>query len=174
MLIICEKCAGTYHRIKVIKQLLVSFSAIHDRTTSTFLHLQPLPTLCTDSDFVELFHDYGNQFANSLLEDRLPREKKLRENSSEQEREEFIQKKYCEKAFVFQAKRRVSANDLNRMLFENVETQHCGTTLELIIQGADPKYSEKIFSVVDHAKRYQQMKQVKILLANGGKMAKNI
>jgi hypothetical protein len=55
------------------------------------------------------------------------------------------------------------------MLYENVETSDCGKTLHLIMLGADPNFSQKMFSVADHAKRHQQIKQMKIILANGGK-----
>lgn len=55
------------------------------------------------------------------------------------------------------------------MLYENVETTDCGKTLHLILLGANPNYSQKMFSVADHAKRHQQIKQMKIILANGGK-----
>jgi len=58
------------------------------------------------------------------------------------------------------------------MLYENVETSDCGKTLHLIMLGADPNYSQKMFAVADHAKRHQQIKQMKIILANGGKLIK--
>ena len=54
------------------------------------------------------------------------------------------------------------------MLYENVETPDCQKTLHLLILGADANYSEKMFPVADHAKRYQQTKQMKLILANGG------
>ena len=56
------------------------------------------------------------------------------------------------------------------MLYENVETSNCGKTLHLIMLGANPNYSQKMFAVADHAKRHQQIKQMKIILANGGKI----
>ena len=64
----------------------------------------------------------------------------------------------------------MTVENLNQTLYENVESNDVESTLTLIIHGADPNYSEKTFSVVDHAKLYQQTKQVKILLANGGKI----
>jgi hypothetical protein len=55
------------------------------------------------------------------------------------------------------------------MLYENVETADYKKTLYLIILGANPNYSEKMFAVADHAERHQQTKQMKIILANGGR-----
>jgi hypothetical protein len=56
------------------------------------------------------------------------------------------------------------------MLYENVETSDCLKTLHLIMLGANPNYSQKMFAVADHAKRHHQTKQMKIILANGGKL----
>jgi hypothetical protein len=67
-------------------------------------------------------------------------------------------------------KNNFTQDQLNEMLYENVETSDCGKTLHLIMLGANTNYSHKMFAVADHAKRHQQIKQMKIILANGGKL----
>ncbi|CAF3565081.1 unnamed protein product [Rotaria sordida] len=154
LLIICKKCA-----------------AIHHRLTSNFLRLQSLMTNTCDSDLIDLLHDYGNQFTNSLLENNSSKNSKPNINSTEFERKQYIRKKYIEKIYLqpYQSNHYTYTQDqLNKMLYENVETTDYKKTLHLIMLGADPNYSEKNFAIADHAQRHQQIKQMKIILANGG------
>jgi hypothetical protein len=158
---------------KIIFSLFFCFfpiKAIHSRLTWNFLHLQSLMTTACDSDLIDLLHDYGNQFSNTLLEDNLSKNDKPNADSSEFEREEYIRNKYLEKLYLrsHQLKNPYTQEQLNKMLYENVETSNYKKTLHLIMLGANPNYSEKMFAVADHAKRYQQIKQMKIILANGG------
>jgi hypothetical protein len=105
---------------------------------------------------------------NYFLENDLSKTYKPNDNSSESEREEYIRKKYIEKCYL-QLKPDYTQDELNKMLYENVETSDYKKTLYLIVLGANPNYSEKMFAVADHAKRHQQIKQMKIILANGGR-----
>jgi hypothetical protein len=90
------------------------------------------------------------------------------------EREQYIRKKYLDKLYLqplqINNKTTFTQEQLNEMLYENVETPDCGKTLHLIMLGANPNYSQKMFAVADHAKRHQQIKQMRIILANGGKL----
>lgn len=98
-------------------------------------------------------------------------------SSNSTEREQYIRQKYIEKLHLqpleINGRNSFSPQQLNEMLYENVETTDCGKTLHLILLGANPNYSQKMFSVADHAKRHQQIKQMKIILTNGGKRTKN-
>jgi len=147
LLVICKQCAS-----------------IHQRLTSDFLHLQSLLSTSCDPYLVDLLHDYGNQFVNQMIDNQ---NLKPNDQSSDIEREEYIRKKYLERNFL-REKNHYTQDELNQMLYENVETSDYGKTLYLIILGADPNYSEKMFTVADHAKRYQQIKQMQMVLANGG------
>ena len=120
---------------------------------------------------IDLLHDYGNQFSNSLLEYNCSTISKPNENSSEFERKQYITKKYIEKCYLqsYQSNHNCTQEQLNKMLYENVETSDYKKTLHLIMLGADPNYSEKSFAIADHAQRHRHMKQMKIILANGGK-----
>ncbi len=121
-----------------------------------------------DHYLIDLLHDYGNEFVNNLLENDLSKSIKPNEHSTEFEREQYIRKKYLEKVYR-QTQENYTQEELNQMLYENVETSDYTKTLYLIVLGANPNYSEKMFAVADHAKRHQQIKQMKIILANGGK-----
>jgi hypothetical protein len=143
-------------------------TAVHRRLTSEFLHLQSLLSPTCDHYLIDLLHDYGNEFVNNLLENDLSKSIKPNEHSTEFEREQYIRKKYLEKVFR-QTQENYTQEELNQMLYENVETSDYTKTLYLIVLGANPNYSEKMFAVADHAKRHQQIKQMKIILANGGK-----
>jgi len=147
---------------------VVFITAIHRRLTSDFLRLQSLLCVTCDHYLIDLLHDYGNKYMNSLLENDLSKNSKPNDNSSELEREEYIRKKYIEKIYL-QFNQNYTQDELNKKLYENVETSNYKKTLQLIILGANPNYSEKMFAVADHAKRHQQIKQMKIILANGGK-----
>ncbi len=144
-------------------------TAIHRRLTSDFLHLQSLLSTTCDHYLIDLLHDYGNEFVNNLLENDIAKTSKPNDDSSELEREEYIRKKYIEKSYL-QSDYDYTQEELNKMLYENVETSDYEKTLHLILLGANPNYAEKMFAVADHAKRYQQIKQMKIILANGGKI----
>jgi hypothetical protein len=146
----------------------VFIAAVHRRLTSDFLCLQSLLSVACDHYLIDLLHDYGNKFMNSILENDLSNISKPNDNSSELEREEYIRKKYIEKSFTH-LNHNYTQEQLNKFLYENVETSHYKKTLHLIILGANPNYSEKMFAVADHAKRHQQIKQMKIILANGGR-----
>ena len=126
-----------------------------------------------DSDFIDLLHDYGNQYVNQLLENYSLGILKPNDNSTKIEREQYIRKKYIDKAYLqlieINKKNNFTQEQLNEMLYENVETSDCGKTIHLIMVGADPNYTQKMFAVADHAKRHQQIKQMKIILANGGR-----
>ena len=150
-----------------------SISEVHRRLTSDFLQLQPLTAIASDVDLVDLFHYYGNQYANSLLENEQAAQLKPNENSPRQERDDYIRRKYRIKCYAQFSTPNLTQNQLNQMLYENVETSDYKTTLRLIMQGADANYSEKMFSVADHAQRYQQIKQMKLILANGGTRERN-
>ncbi len=141
--------------------------AIHRRLTSEFLQLQSLLSSNCDHYLIDLLHDYGNKLVNNILENDLSKSHKPNEQSSEFEREQYIRKKYLEKAYL-QSHENYTQEELNHMLYENVETSDYSKTLYLIVLGANPNYSEKMFAVADHAKRHQQIKQMKIILANGG------
>ena len=93
------------------------------------------------------------------------------EQSNDLERQQYIRKKYIERIYLqsYYRHRTLSEDELNRMLYENVETDDYGKTIHLLMLGANANYSDKMFSVADHAKRHQQTKQMKIILANGGK-----
>jgi hypothetical protein len=146
----------------------LSITVVHRFLTSDFLRLQSLLTTACDHDLIDLLHDYGNQFANSLLENDSSKLSKPNDNSSESERVEYIRKKYIEKIYL-RSNHVYNQDELNKMLYENVETADYKKTLYLIILGANPNYSEKMFAVADHAERHQQTKQMKIILANGGR-----
>ena len=143
-------------------------SDAHRRLTSDFLQLQPLTAIAYDVDLVDLFHYYGNRYANSLLENEQSAQLKPNEKSSQREREDYIRRKYRINCYAQLSTPNLTQNQLNQMLYENVETSDYKTTLRLIMQGADANYVEKMFSVADHAQRYQQVKQMKLILANGG------
>jgi hypothetical protein len=146
----------------------LSITVVHRFLTSDFLRLQSLLTTACDHDLIDLLYDYGNQFANSLLENDSSKISKPNDNSSESERVEYIRKKYIEKIYL-RSNHVYNQDELNKMLYENVETADYKKTLYLIILGANPNYSEKMFAVADHAERHQQTKQMKIILANGGR-----
>jgi len=146
----------------------LSITVVHRFLTSDFLRLQSLLTTACDHDLIDLLYDYGNQFANSLLENDSSKLSKPNDNSSESERVEYIKKKYIEKIYL-RSNHVYNQDELNKMLYENVETTDYKKTLYLIILGANPNYSEKMFAVADHAERHQQTKQMKIILANGGR-----
>ncbi len=146
----------------------MSITVVHRFLTSDFLRLQSLLTTACDHDLIDLLYDYGNQFANSLLENDSSKISKPNDNSSESERVEYIKKKYIEKIYL-RSNHVYNQDELNKMLYENVETADYKKTLYLIILGANPNYSEKMFAVADHAERHQQTKQMKIILANGGR-----
>ncbi len=146
----------------------MSITVVHRFLTSDFLRLQSLLTTACDHDLIDLLYDYGNQFANSLLENDSSKISKPNDNSSESERVEYIRKKYIEKIYL-RSNHVYNQDELNKMLYENVETADYKKTLYLIILGANPNYSEKMFAVADHAERHQQTKQMKIILANGGR-----
>ena len=145
-------------------------AAIHQRLTSDFLRLQSLITTKCDIYLIDLLHDYGNKFSNSLLEYNPSKLPKPNSNSSTLEREKYIRKKYIEKFFLrpYQFNLTYTQSQLDKMLYENVETSDYKKTLHLIMLGANVNYMEKMFAVADHAKRHQQIKQMKIILANGG------
>lgn len=153
--------------------ILVFIIVIHRQLTSNFLHLESLKIATCDSDIIDLLHDYGNRLSNSLLENDASKKSKPTPNSSETERQEYIRKKYIEKEYLrpYRSKDQHtwSKDELNKLLYENIETADYKKTIHLIILGADPNYSEKNFAVADHAQRHQQTKQMKIILANGGK-----
>jgi len=146
----------------------LSITVVHRFLTSDFLRLQSLLTTACDHDLIDLLYDYGNQFANSLLENDSSKLSKPNDNSSESERVEYIRKKYIEKIYL-RSNHVYNQDELNKMLYENVETADYKKTLYLIILGANPNYSEKMFAVADQAERHQQTKQMKIILANGGR-----
>ncbi|CAF2731513.1 unnamed protein product [Rotaria sp. Silwood2] len=156
LLVICKKCA-----------------AVHDLLTSDFLRLQSLTTTTScDSDLIDLLYDYGNQYSNKLLENSSLGILKPNYTSTQIEREQYIRKKYLDKLYLqpleINNKNTFTQEQLNEMLYENVETSDCGKTVHLIMLGANPNYSQKMFAVADHAKRHQQIRQMKIILANGG------
>ncbi len=152
------------------------FSAVHQQLTSDFLHLQSLLTTACDPDLIDLLHDYGNEYSNNLLGDHSFDQFKPNYTSTHDQREQYIRKKYIEKIHLqpleINTKSIFTQEQLNEMLYENVETSDCMKTLHLIMLGANPNYSQKMFAVADHAKRHQQTKQMKIILANGGKEMK--
>lgn len=166
--VVCKNCAGKFKFSYILfKKNSVSIIAVHQRLTSDFLHFQSLLSSTCDSYLIDLLHDYGNEYLNNLLENTQLKSSKPNDNSTEFEREEYIRKKYIEKLDL-QFNHRYTQDELDQMLYENVETTDYKKTLHLIILGANPNYSEKMFAVADHAKRHQQIKQMKIILANGG------
>lgn len=150
------------------------YSAIHQLITSDFLRLQSLLSPACDPDLIDLLNEYGNSYTNNLLESNSLGILKPNYNSTSFEREQYIRKKYIEKLYLqpIQINNKIidTQDQLNEMLYDNVETSDCGKTLHLIMLGANPNYSQKMFAVADHAKRHQQIKQMKIILANGGKI----
>ena len=146
-------------------------SAVHRRITSDFLRLQSLFTIACDPHMIELLYEYGNEFSNNLLENPSCSHSKATSQSNDLEREQYIRKKYIEKIYLqpCHRTRTTTPDELNSMLYENIETADYGKTLHLLMLGANPNYTEKMFSVADHAKRHQQTKQMKIILANGGR-----
>lgn len=145
----------------------ISNLAIHHRLTSHFLHLHSLLNSKCDHYLIDLLHDYGNNYLNNFLENDQAKLHKPNGQSSDIEREEYIRQKYLDKIYL-QEHEMYTSDELNRMLYENVETSDYLKTLSLLVLGANPNYSEKMFAVADHAKRHQQIKQMKIILANGG------
>ena len=135
--------------------------------------MQSLITTACDPDLIELLRDYGNRYSNSLLENNSLGILKPSYTSTQYEREQYIRKKYLNKIYLqplqINNKNTLTQEQLNELLYENVETSDIGKTLHLIMLGADANYSQKMFAVADHAKRHQQIKQMKIILANGGK-----
>ncbi|CAF0775359.1 unnamed protein product [Rotaria sordida] len=171
----CADCDGENPTIAIMSWLLVickKCAAIHDLLTSDFLRLQSLITTSCDSDLIDLLHDYGNRYSNKLLENNSLGILKPNSISTQIEREQYIRKKYLDKLYLqpleINNKNIFTQEQLNEMLYENVETSNCGKTLHLIMLGANPNYSQKMFAVADHAKRHQQIRQMKIILANGG------
>lgn len=134
--------------------------------------MQSLITTSCDPDLIDLIHDYGNEYANKLLENNCLGILKPNETSTKIEREQYIRKKYLDKAYLqplqIHNKTTFTQDELNEILYESVETSDCGKTLHLIILGANTNFSQKMFAVADHAKRHQQFKQMKLILANGG------
>ncbi len=169
LMVICKKCAGklVFEQILLDSPLPCS-KAVHRRLTSDFLYLQSLLSPACDHYLIDLLHDYGNQLANSLLENDQSKLVKPNDQSSQSDREEYIRQKYIEKSYL-SSNSDYTQEKLNQMLYENVETSNYEKTLYLIILGANPNYSEKKFAVADHAKRHQQIKQMKMILANGGR-----
>ncbi|CAF0962222.1 unnamed protein product [Adineta ricciae] len=155
LLVICDKCA-----------------AVHRLLTSDFLSLQSLLSTTCDSDLIDLLHDYGNHYFNKLLENQLLGVLKPTCLATQSEREQYIRKKYIDRLYLqplqINNRNAFTQDELNAMLYENVETPDCGKTVHLIMLGANPNFSQKMFAVADHAKRHQQTKQMKIILANGG------
>ncbi|CAF3403123.1 unnamed protein product [Rotaria sp. Silwood1] len=171
----CADCDGENPTIAIISWLLVickKCAAIHQLLTSDFLRLQSLITTSCDSDLIDLLHDYGNEYSNKLLENNSLGILKPNNASTQIEREQYIRKKYLDKIYLqpleINNKTNFTQEQLNEMLYENVETSDCRKTIHLIMLGANPNYSQKMFAVADHAKRHQQIKQMKIILANGG------
>ncbi|UJR28095.1 hypothetical protein I4U23_009350 [Adineta vaga] len=155
LLVICEKCAVAHHHL-----------------TSEFLSQQSLMSTACDSDLIDLLHDYGNHYFNRLLENHSLGILKPTYIATQIEREQYIRKKYLDKLYLqplqINNRNKFTQDELNEMLYENVETPDCGKTVHLIMLGANANYSQKMFAVADHAKRHQQLKQMKIILANGG------
>lgn len=145
---------------------------VHGLLTSDFLRLQSITTTSCDPDLIDLLRDYGNEYANKLLENTCLGILKPNSTSTKVEREQYIKKKYVDKAFLqplcINNKTNFTQDQLNEILYENVETSDCGKTLHLLMLGANPNYSQKMFAVADHAKRHQQSQQMKLILANGG------
>ncbi|CAM4954510.1 unnamed protein product [Rotaria socialis] len=171
---VCADCNAEYPTIAIMSWLLVickKCAAIHHRLTSKFLLLQSLISTTCDWDLIDLINDYGNRYSNSLLEYGCSKDSKPNNDSSEFERKQYIRKKYIEKVFLkpYDLNRDAYTQDqLNKMLYENVETADYKITLHLIMLGADTNYSEKNFATADQAQRHQQIKQMKVILANGG------
>ena len=145
----------------------MSNPAIHRRLTSHFLHLHSFLNNKCDHYLIDLLHDYGNKYLNNFLENDQAKIHKPNAQSSDIEREEYIRQKYLDKVYL-QEHEIYTPDELNRMLYENVETSDYLKTVSLLILGANPNYSEKMFAIADHAKRHQQIKQMKIILVNGG------
>ena len=146
---------------------------VHQRLTGDFLRVQSLITTACDPDLIELLHVYGNEYSNRLLEANCLGILKPSYNSSLNEREQYIRRKYVERAFLqplpsSKPTSKPTQAELDQILYENVETADCGKTLHLIMLGANPNYAQKMFVVADHAKRHQQLKQMKLILSNGG------
>lgn len=146
-------------------------SVVHRSLTSQFLRLQSLLITDCDPDLVELLREYGNEFSNRLLEQQIPPTMvKPTYQSSQFEREQYITKKYVNREFLSRSQySNKSQEELNEILYENVETSNCAKTLHLLMLGANPNYSPKTFTVADHARRHQQWRQMKLIVANGGK-----
>jgi len=152
LLVVCKNCA-----------------IIHEKLTSDFLTIQSLLAKDCDPDLIDLLHEFGNEYSNRLLEKNLHDSIKPNSSSTDEQREQYIRKKYLEKIFLEQLEQQNPTQfELNQMLYESVETTDCIKTLHLLMLGADANYSQKMFAVADHAKRYQQIKQMKLILANGG------
>lgn len=173
LLVICKRCAG---KISFLTFSLFSprCLAVHQRLTSDFLRIQSLIATSCDPDLIDLLREFGNEYSNDLLEAKLSDGIKPTYESSLDDREQYIRKKYLEKSFLRpllhpKSHQPLNQDELNRNLYENVETADWKKTLHLLMLGANPNYSEKMFAVADHAKRHQQFKQMKLILANGGR-----
>ena len=140
----------------LVKNFLFSFasssfysSAVHQSLTSDFLRLQSLLTTACDPDLIDLIHDYGNAYFNNILGDHSFDSLKPNYMSTQDEREQYIRKKYIERIhlqpFEINNKSTFTQEQLNQMLYENVETFDCLKTLHLIMLGANPNYSQKMF-----------------------------
>ncbi|CAF5204648.1 unnamed protein product, partial [Rotaria magnacalcarata] len=143
---------------------------IHRLLTSDFLRLQSLTTTSCDPDLIDLLHDYGNEYSNKLLENHSLGILKPTYASTQIEREQYIRKKYLDKMYIQPLqfnKKNLTQEQLDVLLYENVETSDCGKTLHLLMLGANPNFSQKMFAAADHAKRHQQIRQMKLILANG-------
>lgn len=133
--------------------------------TTDFLELRSLLSTDCDPDLIDLIREHGNGFGNRLLEHSLPNGVKPNYRSTEHEREQYIKRKYVNRDFLQQ----FDHGKLDECLYENVETSNSGKTLHLLMSGANPNFSQKMFTVFDHAKRHQQWKQMKLVATNGGK-----
>ncbi|CAF3289073.1 unnamed protein product [Rotaria socialis] len=170
----CADCDCEYPTVAIMSWLFVicqKCAAIHRFLTSDFLRLQSLTTTSCDPDLIDLLHDYGNEYSNKLLENHSLGILKPTYTSTQLEREQYIRKKYLDKMYLqpLQFNRiNLTQEQLDVLLYENVETLDCGKTLHLLMLGANPNFSQKMFAVADHAKRHQQIRQMKLILANGG------
>ncbi|CAF4528712.1 unnamed protein product, partial [Rotaria socialis] len=169
----CADCDCEYPTVAIMSWLFVicqKCAAIHRFLTSDFLRLQSLTTTSCDPDLIDLLHDYGNEYSNKLLENHSLGILKPTYTSTQLEREQYIRKKYLDKMYLqpLQFNRiNLTQEQLDVLLYENVETLDCGKTLHLLMLGANPNFSQKMFAVADHAKRHQQIRQMKLILANG-------
>ncbi|CAF1443614.1 unnamed protein product, partial [Didymodactylos carnosus] len=163
--------------VRSVQKILEQKSTVHRRLTCDFLSLQSLLTVNCDPDLIELLKELGNEYSNGLLEHSSFSILKPNEQSSDYEREQYVKEKYINKNYLRPLDDNINSHhqyDLDRLLYENVETNDYRLTLQLLMHGANPNYFEKMFSVTDHAKRHQQIKQMKLVYANGGQSEYNL